>query len=153
MGSHLNNWTKFWLVSFGIVILLPLNFPAFAKTKLLNISLKTAKNQSFANLMQQAELTANTLISQEFAQASPVTEVGVTINGERNGQEVPLLSARVSRTNWQAQPKIQSWTNYFTKAEILLGFNQLPKTQPNVPKSSINSIQSNIESDPGFRDD
>ncbi len=150
MASHLSIWIKFCLV-WGITLLLPLNFPAFAETKILNISLKTDENRSFTNLIQQAELTATNLINQEFERKLKVTEVGIIVSGERNGQEVPLLSTKVSRANWQAEPKIQSWTNYFTKAAILLGFNSPQKTQPNLPKPSASL--SSVQSDPGFRDD
>ncbi len=153
MSGHLNKRAKFWLVScVSIAGLLLLSFPALSETKTVNISIKTEKNQSFINLMQQAELIATESIDREFNRLSTVREVGVTISGERNGQEVPLLSTKVSRLNWQAQPTIQSWTNYFTKAAILLGFNQIPKVKPNVPNSSVD-LSSAIESDPGFRDD
>lgn len=153
MSGHLNKWTKFWLVSYSfIAVLLLSNLPALSETKIINIRIKTAENQNFANLMRQAESIATESIKREFNRLSTVREIGVTISGERNGQEVPLLSTKVSRSNWQAQPKIQSWTNYFTKAAILLGFNQLPKVRPNAPNSSLN-LSSNIENDPGFRDD
>lgn len=146
MGNYLNN-----CLVIGIALFLPFNCSAFAETKFVNISLNTEENQSFNNLMQQAESTAISLINQEFNRLSKVTEVGIIVSGERNGQEVPLLSSRVSRTDWQAQPRIQSWTKYFTKAEILLGFNLPQKTKPNPPKSSVNL--SSKQSDPGFRDD
>lgn len=153
MSGHLNKWAKFWLVSGGsIAVLLSLNPPVLSETKIVNVSIKTEKNQSFANLMQQAESIATESIEREFQRLSTVREVGVTISGERNGQEVPLLSTKVSRLNWQAQPRIQFWTNYFTKAATLLGFNQLPKVEPTAPNSSVN-LSSNIENDPGFRDD
>ncbi|MBW4663773.1 MAG: hypothetical protein KME01_06145 [Chroococcus sp. CMT-3BRIN-NPC107] len=150
MGSYLNILIKSCLMSFGIAVLLPLNLPAFAETKILNLSLKTDENQSFASLIQQAELTAINLINQEFERSSKVTKIGIIISGERNGQEVPLLSTKVSQTNWQAQPKIQSWTNYFAKAAILLGFNPPPKLQPNLP---ISVNLSSVERNPAVRDD
>lgn len=147
MGKYLNNW----LVSFGIALFLPFNSPAFAETKLLSVRLRTEGNQSFNNLMQQAELIAINSIEREFSQFSTITEVGIIVSGERNGQEVPLLSAKVSRGDWQSHPKIQFWTKYYTKAGILLGFNMPQTIKPKVTKlsPSFNSI----ESDPGFRDD
>jgi hypothetical protein len=124
--------------------------PIYAEVKLLTVNLNTEKNQSFASLMSKAELAANNSITQQFNQ-STVTEVGITVVGERNGQAVPLLFTRVSRADWQAQPKIKSWTKYFTKAAILLGFNLPQKIKPPAPTSSTNI--SAKESDPGFRDD
>ena len=146
MGNYLNN-----CLVIGIALFLPFNCPAFAETKFINISLKTGANQSFNNLMQQAESTAINSINQEFNRLSKVTEVGIIVSCDRNGQVVPILSSRVSRTNWQAQPSIESWTKYFTKAEILLGFNLPQKTKPNLPKLLVNI--SSQHSDPGFRDD
>lgn len=103
---------------------------AIAETKSLNFKLASGNNQTFTNLMQQAETLAINSITQEFAQLSTVTEVAVTIIGERNGQEVPVLFSKVSRLSWQTEPNIQMWTKYFTKAAVLLGFNQLSKTKP-----------------------
>lgn len=151
MSSHLNKWVKFWLVNCGsVAILLLLNVPALSETKIVNISVKTEENQSFANLMRQAESIATKSIDREFNRLSIVKEVKVTISGERNGQEVPLLFTNVTRLNWQAQPKVQLWTNYFTKGAILLGFNQLPIVKDNAPNSSVD-LSSNIESDRGNR--
>ena len=146
MGNYLNN-----CLVIGIALFLPFNCPAFAETKFINISLKTGANQSFNNLMQQAESIAINLIDEEFNRVSKITEVGIIVSCDRNGQEVPILSSRVSRTNWQAQPTIASWTKYFTKAEILLGFNSPQKTTPNLPRLSVNL--SSQQSEPGFRDD
>lgn len=156
MGSYLNNWSKFWLGSCGAVaILLLLNFPAFAEKKLLNITLKAEADQTFSSLMQQAEIAAISLIKQEFNELSKVTEVGITVSGKRNGQEVPMLTTKVSRTNWQTQPTIQLWTNYFTKAAILLGFNAPLQAKFNSSKSSVSSgtTRPSLENDPGFRND
>ena len=146
MGNYLNN-----CLVIGIALFLPFNYPTFAETKFVNISLKVEANQKFDTLMQQAESTAINLIDQEFNRVSKITEVGIIVSCDRNGQVVPILSSRVSRTNWQAQPSIESWTKYFTKAEILLGFNLPQKTKPNLPRLSVNI--SSKQSDPGFRDD
>ena len=146
MGNYLNN-----CLVIGIALFLPFNCPAFAETKFINISLKTGANQSFNNLMQQAESTAINSINQEFNRLSKITEVGIIVSCDRNGQVVPILSSRVSRTNWQAHPSIESWSKYFTKAEILLGFNLPQKIKPNLPRLLVNL--SSQQRDPGFRDD
>lgn len=127
---------------------------AIAETKSLNFKLASGNNQTFTNLMQQAETLAIDSIRQEFAQQSTVTEVAVTIIGERNGQEVPVLFSKVSRLNWQTEPNIQMWTKYFTKAAVLLGFNQLPKTKPDaIGQLPITTSAKLPADDPGYRDD
>lgn len=92
------------------------------------VTIATNNNQTFATLIQQAELLASKSIEQKFLETQDVTEVSVTVVGERNGQEVPLLFAKVSRFDWQAEPKIQHWAKYFGGAEVLLGFLE-PKPQ------------------------
>jgi hypothetical protein len=62
----------------------------------------------------------------------------VNILGDRQGQQVPLLTSRVSRSQWQQQPIIRPWTKYFATSAVLLGFNQPQKT-PTTPGQSTPS--------------
>lgn len=129
---------------------------AIAETKSLNFKLASGNDQTFTNLMQQAETLAINSITQEFAQQSTVTEVALTIIGERNGQEVTILFSKVSRLDWQIKPNVQMWTKYFTKAAVLLGFNQLLKTNPDaigqLPIVTTSDKPSPVD-EPGYRDD
>ena len=98
----------------------------------IDVTLKTQDNQTFNELIQQAEIKAISLIKQEFASSPSITEIAVTILGDRQGQQVPLLFSRVSRSNWQLQPTIRQWTKYFPTSAVLLGFNQ-PQKNPTPP--------------------
>lgn len=148
---------KFLVSSLGVIATLFFFQPlAIAETKSLNFKLASDNNQTFTNLMQQAEILAIDSITQEFAQQSTVTEVAVPIIGERNGQEVPVLFSKVSRPDWQTKPNIQMWTKYFTKAAVLLGFNQLPKIKPDAIRQFpivTTSAKPLPADDPGYRDD
>ncbi|WP_009632523.1 hypothetical protein [Synechocystis sp. PCC 7509] len=108
----------------------------------IDVTLKTQENQTFNQLIQQAELEAMSLIEQEFATNSSITEIAVTILGDRQGQQVPLLFSRVSRTDWQQQPIIRQWTKYFATSAVLLGFNQPQRTPAppaqNIPRTPLN---------------
>ncbi|MUL35700.1 hypothetical protein [Gloeocapsopsis dulcis] len=95
--------------------------PAVAEMKRIDHTLRSEPNQTFTTLMQEAEALATTLVEQGFTEDN-VTEVSVNILGERHGQQVPLLSSRVSRTDWQKQLGIQHWTRYFRTSGVLLGF-------------------------------
>jgi len=95
--------------------------PAVAEIKSIEYTLRSQPNQTFTTLMQEAEALATTLVEQGFTEEN-VTEVSVNILGERHGQQVPLLSSRVSRTDWQKQPGIEQWTRYFRASGVLLGF-------------------------------
>jgi len=101
---------------------------AWAEPRQEAFVLSAQSSQNFEALMQQAEFIALEFIEQSFAESPSVTEVSVMIVGEYNGQEVPLLSSRVSRSSWQAEPKLHAWTQYFGSAEILLGFIEPQQT-------------------------
>ncbi len=101
----------------------------------IDVTLKTQDNQTFNQLIQQAEVKAISLIEQEFVNNSSITEIAVTILGDRQGQQVPLLFSKVSRLDWQQRPIIKQWTRYFPTSAILLGFNQPQKT-PSPPAQS-----------------
>ena len=108
----------------------------------IDVTLKTQANQTFNELIQQAEIQAISLIEQEFASSPSITEIAVTILGDRQGQQVPLLFSRVSRLDWQLQPIIRQWTRYFPTSAVLLGFNPPQKTLsppvqsiPNIPRN------------------
>lgn len=94
----------------------------------IDITLETQNNQTFSELIQQAEIQATSLIEQEFATNPTITEIAVNILGERQGQQVPILFSRVSRARWQQQPIIRQWTKYFGTSAVLLGFNKPEKT-------------------------
>jgi len=91
-------------------------------------------NQSFAEFIEQAESLAEESINRAFAENSQITAVSVKVVGERNGQEAQVISATVSRSNWQKQPKIQLWTQYLRNAGLLLGFIQLQQPRPILTK-------------------
>lgn len=146
-------WARILVVSsFGAINLLSCTnaTPVKAETKQSDFTLRADGDQTFETLVQQAESLASKLIKQGFAEKSSVTEVSVTIMGERNGQEVPLLLSRVSRSSWQTEPKIQRWSVYFDRAARLLGFVQPQSPQNTLPSSSA---KPKIKKFPVFRDD
>jgi len=121
------------------------NFPVKAQINPINsarqidFTLKTQNDQTFNQLIQQAEIQAISLIEQEFANNPSVAEIAVTVLGDRQGQQAPLLFSKVSRTDWQQQPIIRQWTKYFATSAVLLGFNS-PQT---IPAPAAQSTPSN----------
>ena len=110
------------------------------ETREIRSKLKSA-HQTFAALIQEAEFLATRSIEQEFAESPSITEISVSILGERNGQEAPLLLSRVSRSDWQKQPRIQKWTKYFGSSAVLLGFLKPQVQESGLPASPATSIQ------------
>lgn len=104
-------------------------------SKQVNFILKAQPEQTFSQLIQQAELQATNLVEQAFTANPSITEVAVSILGDRNGQQAPLLIARVSRNDWQQQPAIRQWTKYFATSAVLLGFNQPVETPSAAPET------------------
>ncbi len=139
-------------VIFGIISLLielgTFAPPVWAEIKHNHLFLSSYEHQTFESLMQQAESLAKTSIEQGFAESPNLTEMSVIIVGERNGQEVPLLISKVSRSDWQKDPNIHQWTHYFNSSEVLLGF-----LKPQVPQSVLVTAQTPLDDGRGFDDE
>lgn len=121
--------------------------PVRAETRQLDFTISSYSNQTFPELMRQAESLAENSIKQAFAEKADVTEVSVRIIGERNGEQAPILSVTVSRSSWQTQPRIQRWTK-FGNSELLLGFLQTRARQsaPSPPAfDEVSASQSDRE--------
>ncbi|MGA7937703.1 MAG: hypothetical protein WCA35_29410 [Kovacikia sp.] len=124
----------FVLTLFMLAHLAVLSLPGLAETKQIRSVINPSREQTFSQMMQQAESQATQLIDQAFAENSTVTDISIVILGERNGQEIPLLTSTLSRTNWQKTPRIQAWAKYFGNATVaLLGFTKLPTPQTTSP--------------------
>jgi hypothetical protein len=91
-----------------------------------------AAAKSYAALVQEAEGLARQLIQQAL-QAPSVETVVVRVGGDRFGAVAPLLTLRVTRTEWQAQPKVQAWARYGGRSSMqLLGY-----LEPKLPSGEI----------------
>jgi hypothetical protein len=139
----------FWLAFAAILIvatLTELSLPVLAETKQVRSIISADREQTFLQMMQQAEFQAAQLVEQAFADRS-VTNVSVVILGERNGQQIPLLSSIVSRPNWKKTPRIQVWAKYFGNASVaLLGFAKLPNQPVSEPAPNSTPITSETPS-------
>ncbi|WP_424102313.1 hypothetical protein [Moorena producens] len=74
---------------------------ASAEIKEYHVILNSDSSKSFEGLIQQTENLAQIKINQEFTENPDITSISIMILGERNGQVVPLMIARVSRSQWQ----------------------------------------------------
>lgn len=110
--------------------------------------------QSFESLLQQAQDLAKIAIEEEFAGNPQTTEISIIVSGDHQGQIVPLLRSKVSRSQWQTDSRIYRWTRYFvTSSGMLLGF-YTPSATPKPQTPFIGAPRRNsLQNDPGFRDD
>lgn len=126
---------------------------ACAETKELNFLLNSNGSESFEALVQQAQDLVKTTIEEEFAQHPEVSEVTIVLLSDRNGQIVPILRSKVSRSQWQQDSRIYRWTRLFNSSGVLLGFYNLSASlSPQPPADSI-SWRTRLENDPGYRND
>ncbi|NJL87881.1 MAG: hypothetical protein HC886_20920 [Leptolyngbyaceae cyanobacterium SM1_1_3] len=78
---------------------------------------------SFQSLQSRARTLAQSIVTSGFAEDPNVMTLNVTIVAERNGQQMPLLMVRVSRADWEQQPRVTQWARVFEDpAKLLLGY-------------------------------
>lgn len=73
-----------------------------------------------SDLVTQAESLAEAEIDRQFNQSTSVSEIQVVVLGDRNGEMVPILTTTVSRTQWQENPQVAAWTQYYSNSYALL---------------------------------
>lgn len=94
---------------------------AVSKQLQLSISVSNENAANFSELLQRGGELATQTINREFALYPQRQELQVAVVGDRNGQEVPLLLAKVNRNEWQKDANIGRWANFIIKSEALLG--------------------------------
>lgn len=144
-------WSTIFVIT-SLVVTIP---RVLAETKELNLTLESIGNSSFETVMRQAQDLAKQSVEQEFTDNPEITEVSITILGDRNGQIVPLLRSKVSRSQWQQNPRIYQWTKYFNNSGVLLGFyNSSGSSTPQVSSERVAiPSRTKLEDDPGYRND
>ena len=128
---------------------------ATAETKEQNFIFNSDGTQSFDTLIRYAQDLAKNSIEQEFTANPEASEVSITISTEYNGQIVPILHSKVTRSQWQRDSRVYRWTKYFGSSGVLLGF-YTPSVSP-TPQLSPGPVivprRLRQEKDPAFRDD
>ncbi|GGA17962.1 hypothetical protein [Okeania sp. KiyG1] len=119
--------------------ILTTDITTLASAKNTSLLIDSNNNNSYQNLVEQAENLAKNTIKQEFKNNPEITEITITILGERQSQIVPILRSTVSRAEWQKNAEIDNLTRYFADAKYLLKFDNnqdTSKTQPQTPAYS-----------------
>lgn len=121
--------------------------PILAEVRENRLLLNAHDTQDFRSLMQQAESLAQGAIAQGFAANPQLTAIHITIVGERNGQVATLLTTEVNRLQWQSNPNVDPWSQYFVDSAVLLGFRESQIAQPLQQQSSDQSDQEEPDCD------
>ena len=128
-----------WSTILTLAIIFIANLTVLASVKKTSILIESNDNNSYNILVKKAENLAQETITQEFANNPEITEITITILGERKSQIVPVLRSTVSRSEWQKNANIDEFTRYFADAKLLLKFEDDSDTSDNqtpVPSSS-----------------
>lgn len=92
----------------------------------------TKPNQTFDELMQEANAAAQTLVEQQFT--NDRDDVAIRILAEHGGQIAPLLLVEVTRQQWQTYPSVERWaTSLGQSSRVLLGFIKLQNQSTSKP--------------------
>ncbi|MGK7920076.1 MAG: hypothetical protein AB4080_08735 [Trichodesmium sp.] len=131
-----------WSTTLTLAIIFITNLTVLASAKKASLLIDSNDNSSYKNLVEKSEKLAQETIEQEFKNNPEITEITITILGERQSQIVPVLRSTVSRSEWQKNANIDDFTRYFADAKFLLKFEEdtnnsdsqpTPQTQPEIP--------------------
>jgi hypothetical protein len=93
---------------------------AEAYTSRLNLFLVRDTHESFETFLRRSEMIARAGVQRSFDSDVLMTDVAVTIIGESQGLSMPVLTVAVSRRDWQHQPDVLAWVQYYPAARALL---------------------------------
>ena len=93
---------------------------AEAYSSRLNLFLVREEGESFDTFLRRSEIIARAGVQRSFDSDVLMTEVIVTIIGESQGLAMPVLTVAVSRRDWQRQPDVLAWVQYYPAARALL---------------------------------
>ncbi|MBD2312077.1 hypothetical protein H6G20_10435 [Desertifilum sp. FACHB-1129] len=71
------------------------------------------------DLILQAESWVSNEIERQFNQQTDVSTVQVVVTANRNGEVIPVLVTTVSRMQWQQNPQVNAWTQYYRNSYAL----------------------------------
>jgi len=130
----------------AVVILLTLfSRPALANPEaqvLLNLTLSGGMTEE--EVIARAESMANSEISDRFTSNPSLTAIEITVLGNRNGDVIPIVMTSVSRADWQANPSISAWSNYYRSYALFQRHSEPPAqvaaTYPRQSPGSANRV-------------
>jgi hypothetical protein len=93
---------------------------AEAYTHRLNLFLVRESGESFETFLRRSEIIARAGVQRSFDSDVLMTEAIVTIIGESQGLAMSVLTVSVSRSDWQRQPDVLAWIEYYPAARALL---------------------------------
>ncbi|ESA34665.1 fha domain-containing protein [Leptolyngbya sp. Heron Island J] len=78
------------------------------------------------DLVNQAESMVSQEIDLYFGTNPNHAEVEIVVLGNRNGDIIPILTTTVSRTQWQENPQVSAWTEYYSSYALIRRHDSQP---------------------------
>ena len=97
----------------------------FSKSALANTSTPVLLDMpiysriSSDDLVSQAESMVSQEIDRYFGANPDLTEIEVVVLGSRNGDIIPILTTIVSQSQWQDNPQVSAWTEYYSSYALI----------------------------------
>lgn len=109
--------------------------PVQAYVSRADVMLDVQPEEAYATFVSRAETVARAAVQRSFDRDILISEVYITISGQRQGQSSPVLLVQVSRNQWRARPDSRYWATSFPSAKVLLGFGVTPRS-PQAPPTA-----------------
>lgn len=121
---------------------------AQAYTMRVNLSLDRQPNESYETIVRRAETIARAAVQRSFDSDILVNDASVIVTCDNNGLMAPIISVKVSRSQWSNTPNIQRWTRYYSNSRALLDFDGVAvanvekrAAEAAIPKVILNEIE------------
>jgi hypothetical protein len=128
-----------------------------AYTMRVNLSLDRQPNESYETIVRRAETIARAAVQRSFDGDILVNDASVIVTCDNNGLMAPIISVKVSRSQWSNTPNIQRWTRYYSNSRALLDFDGVAvanveqrRVEAAKPKVVVNGITIESDSDSEF---
>lgn len=110
--------------------------PAWAEDERIVIDMPVYGQVDHSELVTQAESLLAEAINRQFSQDPALSTLQVDVVSDRNGEMIPILTVTVSRAQWQANPQVSAWSQYYRASYALLQRHEAVETVAIAPVRS-----------------
>lgn len=126
--------------------------PVHAETQDVVIEIPVYGQTLYSDLTVQSELLVSNAINRQFSQNLGLATIQVVVLGNRHGEIIPILTTKVSRTEWKDNPQVNVWTRYYSAFHALLQRHEQAETVAMAPTRStaISGLKGSFGIDEAF---
>ena len=97
---------------------------------------------SSEDLVSQSESMVSQEINRYFDTNPDLDEIEVVVLGNRNGDIIPILTTTVSRIEWQENPQVSAWTEYYSSYALIRRHDTQPTQVATGPSRRSTTVAS-----------